>query len=116
MPHPARTPANYRIPATPGLLRSTSLNRPTPDVRVTARPSGIGAFTAGNVNATGTAPTIRYPEGPRSRSGAFHSLPSRVRYTATSSGTPTRQASVSPLRRKPPAETRLRRGWVGRAA
>lgn len=95
-----------RIPATPGLMRSVSLTRAPADVRVTARPSGIGAFTTGNVNNTSTAPRVRYPDGPRSRSGAFHSLPSTVRYGAT------RKANASPLRREPSGP--LKRGWPGR--
>lgn len=101
-----------RIPATPGLLRSTSLAS-SREVRVTARPSGIGSFTPGTVRNTGTAPAIRYAEGPRSRSDAFHSLPTPVRYGGPATAKGKRKRGDNPLRRSPGAN--LRRGWPGRS-
>lgn len=95
-----------RFGRAPGLMRSRSLNRGT-EVRVTPRPV-VGPFTPGNQwDDNRTAPIVpRCPEGPRSRSGYFHSLPSTVDYSTDADGTPRAGTPARPRQ--------LRRGWPGR--
>jgi hypothetical protein len=120
-----------RSGSAPGLIRTRSVNR-VHEVRVTARPA-VGPLTRGNSwDDNRTAPIMpRVPEGPRSRSGAFHSLPSSVRYggprtprpdtaavtvraigTAPSAALSTALSTALSAAR--PRDGGLRRGWPGR--
>ena len=97
------------------------------EVRVTARPA-VGPLTRGNSwDDHRTSPIMpRALEGPRSRSGAFHSLPTPVRYGGPRTGAivraDTRRADIAPVTVRPigtaPSAAargeRLRRGWPGR--
>jgi hypothetical protein len=89
----------------------------------------VGPLTRGNSwDDNRTAPIMpRVPEGPRSRSGAFHSLPSPVRYggprpprpdtatvTVRAIGTAPSAALSTTLSGARPRDGRLRRGWPGR--
>ena len=105
-----------RSSSVPGLIRTRSVNR-VHEVRVTERPA-VGPLTRGNSwDDHRTAPVMpRTLEGPRSRSGAFHSLPTRVRY----GGPVTRPVTVRSIGTAPSATAAarrgdgLRRGWPGR--
>ena len=116
-----------RSGSAPGLIRTRSVNR-VHKVRVTARPA-VGPLLRGNSwDDQRTAPiTPRVPEGPRSRSGAFHSLPSPVRYGGPrAAGPDTATVTVRAIGTAPsvtPADAvsgvrcrdgGLRRGWPGR--
>jgi hypothetical protein len=86
---------------------------------VTRRPE-VGPFTRGNSwDDHRTTPIMpRVPEGPRSRSGAFLSLPSPVTYGGSTpshtSGAVVVRSVVCVAPRSGGAPVRLRRGWPGR--
>ena len=109
-----------RSGSAPGLIRSRSVNR-VHEVRVTERPA-VGPLTRGNSwDDNRTAPIMpRALEGPRSRSGAFHSLPTRVRYGGPVTRPDTTSVTVRPIGTAPSATAAarrgdgLRRGWPGR--
>ena len=112
-----------RFSSAPGALRTRSVHR-AHEVRVTPRPL-VGPLTRGNSRDDNrTSPVMpRVLEGPRSRSGYFHSLPCPVRYGGdrhTRRRTVTGSVSVRPIGTAPPAPSTatggdgLRRGWPGR--
>ena len=109
-----------RSASAPGLIRSRSVNR-VHEVRVTARPA-MGPLTRGNSwDDHRTSPIMpRALEGPRSRSGAFHSLPARVRYGGPRTRPDTHAVTVRPIGTAHSATAAtmrgsgLRRGWPGR--
>lgn len=109
-----------RSASVPGLIRSRSVNR-VHEVRVTERPA-VGPLTRGNSwDDHRTSPIMpRALEGPRSRSGAFHSLPTPVRYGGPRTHPDTGAVTVRPIGTAPSATAAirrgdgLRRGWPGR--
>jgi hypothetical protein len=99
------------------LIRTRSVNR-VHEVRVTAR-AAVAPLARGNSwDDHRTAPIMpRVPEGPRSRSGYFHSLPCPVSYRDQPTRPATSAVTVRLTGTAPPATTtggRLRRGWPGR--
>lgn len=101
----AESPGTRRIPATPGIIRSTSLGS-AKEVRVTARPS-VGGFTRGNLNNTSTAPAPTVDTRPGWNGERPYVEATTVAVKVARKGS--KRAQSPTAQRKPSSE--LRRGW-----